>query len=335
MTDNSPEMNARRLKAWNAWKEVCWVHGLGKPRGDNLPIVGTAEDEELLAKAIRNAFLRKLTPFRMQLADSKGNIALLTDLDCAQEFDHALLEYETVDRRDRRFRDDGQIRPRLKKSWKDFVWQSLAASKDPPLKVVNGQLLGPKGIINQVVEDWLLSNFTARFNGEMLEFIRSRDAETVERDEETEQDGDNFLENEAAKAISPDGYNVSDDADDEPCEDAQETSEPDSLKRVPKSWQEELERAFPARLCCLMLAHINGVKIYADKEVLSALGIGKTTAAQNLNKAQDCLSGLNPELRDWIMHDAAGTRFFKKWIESRCRAEKAGALILSRVEEKK
>ena len=114
MADHSPEMNARRLKAWNAWKEVCWVHGLGKPRGDNLPVIGTGEDEELLAKAIRNAFLRKLAPFKMQLADSNGNIALLTDLDCAQEFDHALLEYETIDRRDRRFRDDGQLRSRLK-----------------------------------------------------------------------------------------------------------------------------------------------------------------------------------------------------------------------------
>ena len=144
---------------------------------------------------------------------------------------------------------------------------------------------------------------------------------------------DNFLENEAVKAISPDGYTI-DDTDDEPRDDAQETSESDSPERVPKSWQEELERAFPARLCCLMLAHIKGVKIYGDKEVLGALGIGKTTAAQDLNKAQDCLSGLSPELRDWIMHDAAGTRFFKKWIESRCRVEMAGALILSRVEEK-
>ena len=43
------EDNARKLTAWNAWKEVCWVHGLGKPRGD-LPIVGTEADERLLAQ---------------------------------------------------------------------------------------------------------------------------------------------------------------------------------------------------------------------------------------------------------------------------------------------
>ena len=325
------EDNARALRAWNAWKEVCWVHGLGKPRGDNLPIVGTAEDEVLLSGMIENAFRRKLAPYMEQLEDRQGRFAF-SGVDFAQEFDAALCEYEHVDIPDKRFHEDVP-KPRARKTWKDDVWLAISASKDHPLKVIIGKLLGVTGVIDRVVTEWLLSNFSIKINGDMLEFIRSRDAEKVETKGEQDQDGANPLEKEAAKAISPDGYNI-DDTDDEPCEDAQETPELDSPERVPKSWLAELERAFSARLCCLLLAHINGVKIYADKEVLGALGIGKTTAAQDLNKAQDCLSGLNPELRDWIMHDAAGTRFFKKWIESRCRVEKAGALILSRVEEK-
>lgn len=330
----SEEDNARMLAAWNAWKEVCWVHGLGKPRGD-LPVVGSAEDEQLLAKMIRNAFLRKLTPFKEQLADSKGNIALLTDLDCAQEFDNALIEYENIDRRDRRFLGDGEVHLRQKKAWKDFVWVSLATSDDPPLKVIIGQLLGAKGVIHQVVEDWLFANFSVRCNGKLVEFHRSRDAVDYETRGCDGSDEGNFLENEAGKAISPDGYEPAPDADDTPCDDTLEVPDWDVPAQTLNSWREELDGAFSPRLCCLMLAHINGVKLYADAEILETLGIGKTTAANELKNAVECLSSLNPELRDWIMRDYSGTSFFKKWIEDRCRTEKAAALILSRMKEQK
>ena len=331
MAKFTKEENERTLKAWDAWKEVCWVHGLGKKLRDDLPIVGTEDDEKLLAQLIRNAFFRKLAPFKEQLADSKGNIALLTDLDCAQEFDNALVEYEKTDRRDKRFLDDGQLHIKQKKAWKDFVWNSIAASDDPKLKVIIGQLLGSKGVINQVVEDWLLANFSVRFNGDLLEFHRSRDAAESGPKEEGESDGGNFLENVAGNAISPDSYEPAPDTYDTPCDDTREMPDWD----VPESWREELDGAFSPRLCCLMLAHINGVKLYADTEILEALGISKTTAANDLKNATACLSSLNPELRDWILCDDAGTRFFRKWIESRCQAEKAGVLILSRMKEQK
>ena len=334
MTKCSSEENLKRLAAWNAWKEVCWVHGLGKPCGD-LPIIGTEEDETLLAKMIRNSFLRKLDPFKRQLGDSEGNIALLKDLDCAQEFDNALLEYKTADIPDKRFTDNGQIHLRQKKDWKEFVWDSLAVSEDHPLKVIYGKLLGPQGVINDIVEDWLFSNFSVRITGKMYEFLTSLDAKTFERVTDNGSDNDNFLENEAAKAISPDSYGVTADMDDTLCDGTQGTSSLEVSERTLTSWRAELEQAFSLRLCCLMIAHINGVKLYADTEVLKALGIGKTVAAAELNKARKCLSGLNPELRDWIMMDDAGTRFFKQWIEDRCKAERAGTLILSRIEEKR
>ena len=330
----SEEDNARILAAWNAWKEVCWVHGLGKPRGD-LPVVGSAEDEQLLAKMIRNAFLRKLTPFREQLADSKGHVALLTDLDCAQEFDNALIEYEYVDRRDRRFNDGEELHFRQKKAWKDFVWASLATSGDPPLKVIIGQLLGAKGVINQVVEDWLLANFSARLNGDLLEFLRSWDTAEAETREACEPDEGNPLENEAGKAISPDSYEPEPGTGDASCDDVPETFDSDVSEQTLNSWRKELDGAFPARLCCLMLAHIHGVKLYADTEILGVLGISKTKAADDLKNAAKYLSSLNPELRDWIINDDSGTKFFKKWIESRCSTEKAAALILSRMKEQK
>ena len=34
-----------QLRAWNAWKDVCWVHGVGKHQDDQPP-VGTDKDEE-------------------------------------------------------------------------------------------------------------------------------------------------------------------------------------------------------------------------------------------------------------------------------------------------
>ena len=334
MADNSLESNAQRLAAWNAWKEVCWVHGLGKPRGE-LPIVGTADDERLLAKTIRNAFLRKLSPFKKQLADSDGNISLLADIDCAQEFDNALVEYEHVDRRDKRFLDDGQVHLRKKKSWKDDVWRAIAASKDHPIKVISGKLLGPDGIINDIVEDWLSATFSVRFNGKFLEFHRSRDAMEYERKDDNGSDDGNFLEHTAGKAIAPDSYDEpAEKCDATDAEDKQGTICVDVPEWTLNKWRDELKKAFPVGLCCLMMANFKGVKLYADTEILEALGISKTTAANNLNKATECLSKLDPELRDWIMCDAEGTSFFKHWIEKRCQTEKAGRLILSRIEGK-
>ncbi len=333
MTEFTEEENARTLKAWNAWKEVCWVHGLGKPRGDSLPIIGTAEDEKLLSDMIQNAFRRKLTPYIGQLEDDQGSFSF-SNIDCAQEFDAALCEYEHVDIPDRRCHD-GVRKLRAKKAWKDDVWQAVATSEDHPVKVIVGKLLGNMGVIDRIVEEWLRSNFVVGVNGDMLVFHSRIDTTEPETKTDRESSGVGFLGGGALDAISSGCDKKTADVGGALSEEAPVTLKSDAFERVPKSWQAELEQAFSVRLCCLMFAHINGVKIYADTEILSALGIGKTTAAQNLNKAQDCLSGLNPELRDWILCDDAGTRFFRKWIESRCQAEKAGVLILSRMKEQK
>ena len=332
MAEYSPEENARRLKAWNAWKEVCWVHGLGKPRGE-LPIVGTAEDEKLLSDMISNAFRRQLEPFRAQFEDNDGRFCFPA-IDCAQEFDSALHEYECADRLDKRFRG-GQPKFRVKKAWKDVVWQSISESEDHPLKVIIGKLLGTSGVIDQIVDEWLLANYSCRFKGEMLVFHHSRDAAVEGRGEKASDDGDaeGYDPNEMTvmETISPESPDAS---GDEEIDSGGALSSDTEAIAVPASWKDELENAFSPCMCCLILAHINGVKLYADKEALDTLGIGKTTAANELNNSAKCLSNLHPELRDWILNDDAGTRFFRKWIESRCRAEKAGQLILSRIESK-
>ena len=346
MVDNSPEMNARRLAAWNAWKEVCWVHGLGKSHGDNLPVVGTAEEETLLADMIGNAFRRQLNPYMSQLEALVGR-DYFSNIDYAQEFDAALCEYEHVDRYKKGHYGD-KTKLRKKKAWKNIVWHEVAQSMDPPLKVILGRLLSARrGVIIDLVADWILANFpcheeTTNEGKRVMIFDRSRDAEIERRGEKASGDGEaegcEPNEVQVLEIISPQGLEASGDDGLAPGDPRLSDTE---LIDVPASWKDELGKVFSLRLCCLMLAHINGVKLYADKEILEALGICKATAAGDigknkkgeLNAAQKALSLLNPELRDWILCDDAGTRFFRKWIEDQCRLGNAGQLILSRIEE--
>ena len=311
------EENARKLQAWNAWKEVCWVHGVGKQRGD-LPVVGTEDDEAILSKMIGNAFRRKLWPYMVHFQNEQGRDSL-AEIDFSQEFDDALTAYRLSETTGHERYDKGHYgepnHVRKAKAWKDFVWDAIAASDDHPLKVIIGKLLGRDGVINDVVKDWLLANYACRFEGKMLVFHKSRDAETHETTDDAGIDG---FEQIAMEAISPD-KTVEDETD------AGKTDVPgESIGvTVPAKWLVELERAFPPRICCLLYAKIMGVKIYDDDEVLGALEIGKTTAA--------VLGKLSQGLREWLLVDAAGTKYFLNWIENRCRAEKAGQLILSRV----
>ena len=328
---DTEEDNARALTAWNAWKDVCWVHGLGQPRG-NLPVVGTNEDAEILSKMIANAFRRKLAPFMRNFQSEDGTSSLI-EVDFAQEFDAALHEYELSEtsghERYMRGHYGESDYVRKAKAWKDFVWKAVAESEDPPLKVIIGKLLGRLGVINQIVEDWLLANYSARFDGDMLVLDSSRDSFPCERPAEDCDDAKDFLEGVVSGAISPEP--VEKNAN----EIVMQSSDKEEPIKVPKTWLDELEQTFSPRICCVMLAHINGVMLYKCKDILEAIGISKTTAAAELKrlreKSQEVLSNLDPELRGWLIGDDAGTRFFKKWIEKRCSSEKAGKLILSKI----
>ena len=337
------ESNARTLQAWNAWKDVCWVHGIGRPRGD-LPVVGTQEDEKILAGMISNAFKRKISKFRDAFkrgSPSDGNPFPggdcknpFDDADFAQEFDCALHEYELSETpgheryRKGHFGDFAYVRKA--KAWKDCVWDAAADSDDPPLKVINGKLLGPHGVINQIAEEWLLANYSCRFEGKMLVLDRSRDAPAqAECAVKDFDDPQGYLESTASNAISPEP--PEENADEAVCRAAVESGP----ANIPRTWLQELEDTFPPRICCIILAHINRVMLYKEPDILAALGIKKTAASGELKRLRsdspEVLSRLNPELRDWLICDAAGTRFFKKWIEKRCEPEKAGKLILSRI----
>ena len=65
------ERDHKTFEAWNAWKEVCWVYGLGKSLDGNPPI-GTAEQADILRSEIARGFRRKVSPYRSQLEDEQG-----------------------------------------------------------------------------------------------------------------------------------------------------------------------------------------------------------------------------------------------------------------------
>lgn len=328
MSTFTPEENARRLKAWNAWKKVCWIHGLGKPRED-LSVIGTAEDEVLLSTMITKAFKKKLSLFMLQLGDEGGRVQL-SDIDFAQEFDDALLEYEKAKRYKRgHFGEEACIRK--PKAWKDFVWDAVARSDDPPLKVINGKLIGPQGVINQVVEDWLFANYSCHVDGDMVVFARSRDAQVcTTRGIEDVAGGGEYLTT-GMIGVPCSGSETGDlnfDAEDS----VSRVIPHDEDIALPTTWRDELEREFSPRLCCLLLAHVYDIKVYKDTEILVALRISKTTAAEELrDKPGRAYASLNSELREWLREDDAGKRFFLNWMKKRCVAEKAGQIILSRM----
>lgn len=327
---------AEQMRAWNAWKDVCWVHGVGKQRGD-LPPVGTDKDEAILVSLISNAFKKKIRPYARLLESVDGESSPLGDLDFAQEFDDALVAYKLSETPGHeRYKKGHYGEPgyeRKAKAWKDFVWAAVAASDDPPTQVINGKLIGPTGVINQVVEDWLLANYSCRDEDGMLVFDRSRDEAPFETRKADGAEAAGMEENEMTvlESISP----GSTDPTDESCKPTTgESSDGESIP-VPAAWISELERMMSPRICCMLYAKFMGIKIYDDAEVLGALGVGKSTAAAELKSflvnCEKALSMLSEELKDWLHFDAAGKKFFWDWLKKRCEMENAGRLILSRV----
>ena len=342
----TPEENARTLASWNAWKDLCWINGLGL-RLEGGRVVGTPEDRDRLRQMVRSAFLKRLRPYVDRLADETARSRALAELDCAMEFDAALSEYEhSEDRGFERYEQHhwGEAdHVRKAKAWKDAVWQAVAMSKDPPLKVILGKLLGPTGVIRQIAEEWLTRTFSCRFvhdpetGKKVLYLDDSRDRTSLP---EADEAGQSEVEKGRAE-----GFEQYDQEErEENCEqtavvkevgllEADAARRPDESDfRLPKAWENELDAVFTPRTCCILFAHINGVRLYADSEILGTLGVGKSSANEEVaEKAPASFGRLSRGLREAILSEDAVLREFRKWLERKIRMEKAGRLILSRM----
>jgi hypothetical protein len=129
--ERQEEPNAKILQAWCEWKEICSIGGCNEAF------------RFVLANEVKGAFERKL---RALLGASFGMVSSSElDANClAHEFDCGIIEKAEL--------------AKTKKNYKDYVWLSIRESDDPPLKVIRGLLLGPRGLINEIVENWLKSN---------------------------------------------------------------------------------------------------------------------------------------------------------------------------------
>ena len=68
-----------------------------------------------------------------------------TGYDWACEFDAGIVEKANISK--------------TSKNYKDHTWECILRSDDPPLKIIRGQLVGPKGIINEIAERFLRCNY--------------------------------------------------------------------------------------------------------------------------------------------------------------------------------
>ena len=306
-SDEQKAKNELELSAWNSWKDVCWVHGLGKRLEQGKPIIGNAEEEAVLEKKIAFAFSAKLRTFGNCFDKEEleiGGEGMRVDF--AQEFDAALREYEQPESdgkvlvRDRRF---SEIKARKPKCWKNVVWSAIAESEDPPLKVIRGKLLGKQGVINEIVEDWILRNFSARIRKE---------------------------KNDLGKDVDVLRFDSGEDAIEEKSEET-EREQMNLVQAMPDKISGKLAEALSPVMCCVLYAHAYNVMLYKEAEILEKLEIGKSTASTMLGKAADIVASMEDDIRFWIFEHPSQ---FNNWLKNRITLEKAGLLILSRIEER-
>ena len=136
------------LTAWNEWKEICFVLGCEE---NNQIILGReivgAFKKKFTAAAPENVYdiiPVNISAISNSISASEKNIGKADWKNWVCEFDYSLAA--------KAHKDISQ------KHYKDYVWQLVAESNDPPLKVIRGKLLGKKSIINAVAENYLKEN---------------------------------------------------------------------------------------------------------------------------------------------------------------------------------
>ena len=142
--DNATLPPNQELAAWDEWKDTCFVDGCS-PWARNY---------------LRRRIVDKMTRLLKRKGVAVGAGTLLDDDELIALFDQFLAYKDNapvgIDRGRRTPAPacDGRSRHEFKEH-KDHVWGKMAASSDPPMKVLNGKLLGPRGVIVDVI-DWVL-----------------------------------------------------------------------------------------------------------------------------------------------------------------------------------
>lgn len=340
------EENAVLLTAWNHWKEVCWIRGLGQSREEG--VVGTPEEADRLAKLVHSAFKRKLNPYLHLLGDEKSFYGEFAEVDTAMVFDLALFEYEKSTRYVRgHWGEEGF--ERKKKAWKNSVWKLISESNDPPLKIIHGKLLGPDGVINQVVEDWLMTTYSCRMvkdsqSGRVLHFHQSLDGKDDNGRQTDIPDAEVFAGELGLKMGRKDGFvemefQAQEDGeispplsawDDEEVEKTMNEVPQEQVEALPSSWRNQLIKLLTPRLLCVLCASLHNVKIEDEPAVLRALGVSRSSVQKDFyERLPQLIKKMDVEFQESLRFDELTRRALKMWLKNKIKLEMAGRLLLS------
>ena len=320
------ESDVVELAAWEEWKEKCAVR------------LCSPVHAESLRRRIQSAFMTKLNHFRGAF-NRGGTNHDFGEIDCATEFDSALVEYENCNLPGHEIYHHGFYgdpkKVRKAKCWKDFTWQRVAQSSDPRLHVIRGKLVGGVSVMNQIVEDYISRNLPGRFHNR--EYVIDKpivprgdesgsSAETVYK--ELHPDADTTLSSSPVAEAAPAEETVS-------CnDDFAEFLEEFSIERATlDKWRNALESAFDVRACCVLFAAAYQIKLYREEEMMVALGVKKQACYDALERAQESFKSLPKDFREEVVVSSKVKKFFLEWLQKRIAAEKCAQPILSRVAE--
>lgn len=133
------------LAAWNAWKEICFVDGCPPEQRSYL----------------RRRIIAKMTRELRKYGIDTGRDHWLSDDELVSEFDLFLACKDGASAEGGGSKSGGLSRRQFKQH-KDYIWNKLQESKDPPMQVLNGILLGPRSIIMDVLRKVLRSHYSTR-----------------------------------------------------------------------------------------------------------------------------------------------------------------------------
>ena len=154
--------NDIELQAWNCWHDRCAIGRVGHFDREHPEWELHPEWESALRSVIGSTVSRQMGKYGIRAAEFD---------DLVQRFDTAVIAYDE--------------KHTESKCYKDFVWDKVANSPDPPLKVIRGKLTGLGGFVTRVVVEDIFREMGARkttdketgkdvwlFNNELKEDIR-------------------------------------------------------------------------------------------------------------------------------------------------------------------
>ena len=119
------------LAAWNTWKKICFIDGC------------PPEQREYLRRRVISRVNEELQKY---YPDERWDDRISPD-EMIIEFDLFLAYKDGLP-----LESGTSKMPRHNfKQHKDFLWHKLSLSSDPPMQVLNGRILGPKGMITDMV----------------------------------------------------------------------------------------------------------------------------------------------------------------------------------------